>query len=374
MRFTRREVLGFAASSPLATASRTDAGAAAVSIGRAHSYTEDLGAVLSRMFDQLGGLGRLVRGKTVTLKLNLTGSPGLRYQGKPLGVTHYVHPAVVGQVVYLLGRAGAGRIRLVESCWASGGPLEEYLLDSGWNVRSLATAASGVEFENTNNLGKGKRYARLKTPGHAYMYPAYDLNHSYEETDVFFSLAKLKQHATCGLTLSLKNLFGITPAAIYGDDAGVDQPNEKPSKGRLECLHAARRKISKCAPQELNASPSHDPGYRVPHIVAELAAARPIHLALIDGIESLSGGEGPWIEGVRAVQPGLLVAGLDPVATDAVSASLMGFDPAASRGTPPFAACDNIIKLAEALGAGTADLKRIDVRGISIAHAKYPFA
>jgi uncharacterized protein (DUF362 family) len=374
MRFTRREVLGFAASSSVTMASRTDAGAAAVSIGRAHSYTEDLGAVLGRMFDQLGGLGRLVRGKTVTLKLNLTGSPGLRYQGKPLGVTHYVHPAVVGQVVYLLGRAGAGRIRLVESCWASGGPLEEYLLDSGWNVRSLATAAPGVEFENTNSLGKGKRYARLKTLGHAYMYPAYDLNHSYEETDVFFSLAKLKQHATCGLTLSLKNLFGITPAAIYGDDAGVDQPNEKPSKGRLECLHNARRRISKSAPQELNASPSHDPGYRVPHIVADLAAARPIHLALIDGIETLAGGEGPWIEGVRAVQPGLLVAGLDPVATDAVAASLMGFDPAASRGTAPFAACDNIIKLAEALGAGTADLKRIDVRGLSIAHAKYPFA
>ena len=43
-------------------------------------------------------------------------------------------------------KAGAKRIRLVESAWATSGPLEEYLLDSGWNVRALQSrfAQAGV--------------------------------------------------------------------------------------------------------------------------------------------------------------------------------------------------------------------------------------
>ena len=39
-------------------------------------------------------------------------------------------------------------------------------------------------------------------------------------------MAKLKNHETCGVTLSMKNIFGMTPASIYGDDAGRDEPNE----------------------------------------------------------------------------------------------------------------------------------------------------
>jgi len=66
------------------------------------------------------------------------------------------------------------------------------MLDSGWNVRSLESAATGVEFENTNALGKSKTYARFKVPGTPYMFPAYDLNRAYQDTDVFVSLAKLR--------------------------------------------------------------------------------------------------------------------------------------------------------------------------------------
>ena len=208
-----------------------DAPTAPVAISRCRSYDEDITALLSTMFDQVGGLGRIVRGKTVTIKLNMTGSPGLRFQGLPLGITHYSHPKMVASVSHLLGQAGARRIRFVESAWSTGGPLEEYMLDSGWNVRSLTKTASGVGFENTNAIGNGKRYARLKVPGGGYIYPAFDLNHAYEDTDVFVSMAKLKEHETCGVTLALKNCFGITPAAVYGDDAGADEPNESPTKG-----------------------------------------------------------------------------------------------------------------------------------------------
>ena len=344
-----------------------------VAVARCEAYDDNLVAVLSKMFDQIGGLERLVRGKTVTIKLNLTGSPGLRVEGRPLGVTHYTHPRTAGAMTHLLGRSGARCIRFVESCWATAGPLEEYLLDSGWNVRTLAGAAQNVEFENTNALGKGKRYSRFKVAGGGLIFPAYDLNHSYEDTDVFVSMAKLKNHETCGVTLAMKNIFGITPASIYGDDAGRDEPNENPGKGRVETCHLGKRQPARSAPAELDPKSSRDPGHRMPRITAELNAARPIDISFIDGIETIAGGEGPWNKGVRLVKPGLLVLGTNAVSTDAVATALMGYDPRAPRGIAPFATCDNTLLLAESLGAGSADLKRIEVRGLPVAQVTYRF-
>jgi uncharacterized protein (DUF362 family) len=369
---TRREWLAMISAAPLVKGA-AGAPAKPVAIGKCASYDEDVTAKLAALFDQLGGIDKLVRNKTVTVKVNMTGSPGLRFQGKAPAITHYTHPKVLGAAAYLMGKAGAKRIRFVESAWATSGPLEEVMLDSGWNVRALQSAAPGVEFENTNALGKGKTYSRFRVPGNAYMYPAYDLNHAYEDTDVYVSMAKLKNHATCGVTLSLKNVFGSIPASIYGDDAGVDAPNESPGSGRVRVGHQGRRQPSKSAPQELHFGANHDPGYRVPHIVADLAAARPIDLQIIDGVESIAGGEGPWVRGVRAVKPGLLIAGLNPVCTDAVAMAAMGYDPRAERGTAPFRTCDNILTLAEAHGVGTTDLKRIDVRGVAIAAAMYRY-
>jgi uncharacterized protein (DUF362 family) len=376
---TRRELLALIGAAPLPlfriAKAAPDAPTAPVAIAKCASYDEDISAKLAAMFDQIGGLERIVRGKTVTVKLNLTGSPGLRFKGRPLGVTHYTHPKLVGATAYLMGRAGAKRIRFVESGWALSGPLEEYMLDSGWNVRALSGAAPGVEFENTNNLGKGKRYSRLKVPVSPYIYPAFDLNRAFEDTDVFVSMAKLKNHETCGVTLSLKNCFGNTPASIYGDNAGVDGPNEKPTTGRGEVCHAGKRQPSRSAPQELHFGANHDPGYRVPHIVADLVAARPVDLAIIDGIESIAGGEGPWIRSkpLRLVQPGVLIAGTNPVTTDAVATAVMGYNPRAQRGTAPFTTCDNTLLLAEQHGIGSTDLHRIEVVGVPIEQALYRY-
>src|SRR5579871_1409909 len=371
---TRRELLALLGSAPLLKAA-PETPTAPVSIAKCNSYNDDVTATLATMFDQLGGLERIVKNKTVTIKLNLTGSPGLRLQGRPLGVTHYTHPKLVGATAYLMGRAGARRIRFVESGWALSGPLEDYLLDSGWNVRALLNAAPGVEFENTNNLGKGKRYARLKVPGTPYVYPAFDLNHAFEETDVFVSMAKLKNHETCGVTLSLKNCFGNTPASIYGDNAGKDEPNENPTSGRVKTMHMGKRQPSKSAPAELDPSSSREPGYRVPHIVADLAAARPIDLAIIDGVESMAGGEGPWIRSkpLRLVQPHVILAGTNPVTTDSVATAVMGYNPRSDRGTAPFTTCDNTLLLAERHGIGTTDLKRIEVRGVPIEQALFKY-
>jgi uncharacterized protein (DUF362 family) len=373
---TRRELLSLAAAATVAgvqRASATAAPAAPVSIAKTPTYGDDLPSVMAKMFDQIGGAGRLVRNKTVTIKVNLTGSPGLRFQGKPLGSTHYTHPKTMLAMIHILDQAGAKRIRLVESAWATSGPLEEYLLDAGWNVRAMQAMTAKLEFENTNALGKGKAYARLQAKNGGFIFPAFDLNHAYEDTDVFMSMAKLKNHATCGVTLSMKNCFGITPASIYGDDAGKNEPNENPGQGRVAVCHEGKRQPAKSAPQEKDRNSPRDPGYRMPRIVADLAAARPIDIAFIDGIETVTGGEGPWIRGIQYVRPGVLILGTNAVNTDSVATAVMGYDPQAARGTAPFVGCDNTLKLAESLGVGTTDLKRIEVVGTPIQDAVFKF-
>jgi len=379
-KWTRRNWLwtagGAVAGSSLGSGrARAAAPASPVAMARCRSYrSAELSEHMTTLFDQLGGIGNLVSGKTVTIKLNLTGSPGLRFEGKALGETHYCHPNLVGVACRLLSEAGATRVRLVESAWATGGPLEDYMLDGGWSVRSLKNAGKQIEFENTNALGSGTRYSELKVAGGGLIFPSFRLNQVYEDTDVFMTIAKLKNHATCGVTLSLKNSFGITPASIYGGDAGVDEPNESPTKGRGP-LHAGNRQPAKiAAPENDPSTPRHD-GYRVPRIVADLAVARPIDLQIIDGVETMIGAEGPWVRdgNLRTGKPGLLIAGLNPVCTDAVGTAVMGYDPRAERGTIPFRNCDNTLLLAEGHGVGTADLSRIDVRGLSIEEARFPF-
>ncbi len=70
--------------------------AAPVAIGKVASYDDDVTAKLANMFDQLGGIETLVKNKTVTIKLNLTGAPTNRMAGRPPGFTHWANPAVAG--------------------------------------------------------------------------------------------------------------------------------------------------------------------------------------------------------------------------------------------------------------------------------------
>lgn len=377
---TRRNFLNATALWPAAGLAAVPPSAAAVSsartsIARCPDYGPALTPVLRTMFDQLGGLGRLVRGKTVSIKINLTGYPTLRMGNTPAEHAQYTHPAVIGATVRLMGEAGARRIRILEGCFSSDEPLEEFMLQLGWDPSHLLNAAPNVEMENTNLLGRGRRYARFMVPGGGLVFPGFDLNHAYEECDVLVSLAKLKEHATCGVTLSMKNMFGATPLTIYGDNAGRDEPAENGTQGgRGAVMHSGRRPPARSAPQEKDPASPRDDKWRMPRIVADIAAARPIHLALIDGIYTMAGGEGPWNGGrLRAVRPGLLVAGLNPVSTDAVATACMGFDPRAPRGTEPFERCDNTLLLAEGLGAGTADLRKIEVAGVAVKDAVFRF-
>ena len=344
-----------------------------VAIGLCPEYNRQVTDVLARMFDQLGGIDKLVGGKTVAIKLNMTGPPSDKLDSMPNQLTHWVHPQVIGSLISLLGNAGAQRIRLLESAPIGTKPLEEFMISAGWQPKEFARAATHVEFENTNFLGSGKTYARFMVPGGGLMYAGYDLNHSYRDTDVFISLAKLKEHRTAGVTLSMKNCFGITPCTIYSDDAPVDEPSIVPVGYRAP-MHSGSRVPPKSAPQPV--AQSTDPGFRVPRITADLVASRPIHLAVIDGIYTMTGGELPnqaknWIH--KPVHPGVLIAGLNSVNTDAVATAVMGLDPMADRGKAPFENCDSTLALAEGLGVGTRDLSRIEVLGTPIAKAQFRF-
>jgi uncharacterized protein (DUF362 family) len=343
-------------------------------VARCATYGPEVVTTLASMFDQIGGLRKLVSGKTVAIKINMTGSSTERCLGMSQGQTYWVHPQVVSATVHLLGKAGARRIRLLESPTSSKAhTLEEFLTQAGWQLSDLTGAASGVELENTNFAGSSKKFTRLWVPGNGMVFKAYDVNRAYEDCDVFVSMAKLKEHSATGITGAMKNSFGITPNTVYGEAAGVDEPSAEAGGGR-RMLHTGDRQPSKTALAELDPKSPRDPGYRVPRVTVDLVAARPIHLSIIDGIETVAGGEGPWVKNVvRAVRPGLLIAGANCVTTDAVCTALMGFDPMASRGTAPFENCDNTLKLAEQLGIGTCDLKRIEVLGLPIAKGRIEF-
>ena len=344
---------------------------AKVAIVPCRSYGPEVHTALEKCFDLLGGIGSLVKNKTVTVKLNLTGTdftPVL--DNRPVGETYMTHYATALALGGLLFAAGAKRVRFVEST-QSKAELQSTLALADWDVKALE-ALGKMEFENTRNLGSGKSYSHLRVPTGGYMFSALDLNHAYEETDVMISLAKLKNHVTAGVTLSMKNLFGLSPNSLYGSEAG----NEDATAGRGP-LHNPKGFEKIQLPGLKAGITSVDPTWRVPRITVDVCAARPIHLAIIDGITSMSGGEGPWCSAVAKLKfttPGIIIAGLNPVSTDAIGTAVMGYDnPRATRGVKPFEICDNHLLLAEQVGLGSADLAQIDLRGMSLEKARYSY-
>ena len=336
-----------------------------VAIVRQADY--DLAAVrtaLSRAFDLLDGIGSLVSGKTVTVKVNLTGYAESLF-GRPPGETYVTHPATALALTGLLKDLGAARVRLVESC-QSAETFERFAASFSWETASLV-ALGNVTFENTRNRGSGSSYSRLDVSGTPRLFSHFLLNHCYADGDVMISLAKMKNHVTAGVTLSMKNMFGITPNALYGVEAGVKGEDATGYRG---CLHNRGEGGVPTLPGELGGFEERDAFFRVPRIIADLAAARPVDLAIIDGITTLSGGEGPWNQWdspLELLTPGVLIVGRNAVSTDAVGVRVMGYrDPLAARGSAPFAFCDNHIRLAHEAGLGEGDVARIEVVGESI--------
>jgi hypothetical protein len=111
-----------------------------------------------------------VQGKTVAIKVNLTGAnhfEGYTVGGHPLGAS-----ARGGGGGRGAGGLGARRIRILESA-GSRRPdykLEDKLLEGGWDVNAIRGAAPLVDFEDTNGLGFGKQYSALKVRTKPYIF------------------------------------------------------------------------------------------------------------------------------------------------------------------------------------------------------------
>jgi len=370
---TRRDLLvmtGTAAAAALGAPKllKASAPASTVAIVRCRDY-DDFNAKLSSAFDQIGGIRKLVTGKTVALKLNLTGNP----KNFPLTpqLPYRTNGETIATTVQLLAKAGARRVRIIESFFPANQDLALWSR-YGIDVKAINNLGVPVDWENVQNLGKYKQYARLKVPWGGYMYPAYYLNQAYVDCDVYASLSKLKNHWIAGVTMSMKNSFGNTPCSLYGGDCGLNG-NEKPTKERGDVLHEGTTRAPSGVDQELHPDSPRDPGYRVPRITVDQVGIRPIDLAIVDGVETVRGGEGPWLPGLERMTPGVIIVGRNPVCVDAVGMAVMKYNPRADRNTFPFIRGDNTLKLAEAVGIGTTDLNRIEVVGLSIKDAQIDF-
>lgn len=293
------------------------------------------------MLDALGGLSDVVHsGDRVAIKVNLTGGS---HFAPPAGVSatesYLTHPEVVRALGELLRDAGARELFIVEAVYDG----ESYRL-FGYEEVAKPLAATLIDL---NGFHPYSGFVSASVGEGAFIYDTFSFNPILEEVDAFVSVAKMKCHFECGVTHSMKNLIGLVPAKEY----------------RLDEAHWWRSALH----GQVNETKT-----RLPRVILDLNRARPIHLALIDGIKTAEGGEVP--RGTfHPVQPGVMIAGKNPVATDAIATAAMGFDPTVEPPAPPFLRGDNYLNMAHELGLGTNRLEEIEVVGASIDDVLYEF-
>ncbi len=317
-----------------------------VAIAQATTYDRKLiRKQVETMLDQLGGLGDVIsNGDRVAIKTNLTGGTGVRPLPNVSAIESYItHPEVVRALGELVRDAGAKEILIVEAIYDWG----SYQL---WGYEEVAEALDATLID-LNDTEPYDDFAKTPVPDGGRIYEQFTFNHILEDIDVFMSVAKMKCHWCCGVTHTMKNLIGLVPARYY----------------RLSNQHNHRSAFH---------GPSNEyesAGTRLPQIILDLNQARPIHLGLVDGIKTTEAGEGPWIEGIAPVEPGVLFAGKNPVATDAVATAAMDFDPTADSLVEPFVRSDNYLQMAYELGLGTNQLEDIEIVGASLDDVRYKF-
>src|SRR5690242_3956769 len=92
LKWTGANALAAATENPGLAISRELLANAKVAIVACKAYGAEAAAALNKSFDLLGGLGPLVKGKTATIKLNLTGTNFTPFLNRPVGETYMTHP------------------------------------------------------------------------------------------------------------------------------------------------------------------------------------------------------------------------------------------------------------------------------------------
>ncbi len=344
----------------------------AIQICNRYDYKK-IRSLLGGMFDNVGGVRKLVKNQFVTIKVNLVNSPANVWSGVPYWMTTVVHPVVAKAVGSLLVEYGAKRATFCDQLPFDEGHNADFA-NYNYDIDEFNQVMGGkAVFENTRNKGRHGQYSLTKVPNGGLLASAWEVNQSYTKTDVLVSLTKLKSHISGGVTLGMKNLFGVPPSSMYGED-GLDEPNESATGYRGQTMHNCTKKPSTSVETFTGKTIEGDHGFNVPQFIVDLNAAFPIDLTIIDGVSTISNAEGAWTGSlVEVCRPNLLIAGRNAVCTDAVAASVMGFDPDAADRTPPFANGTNSLKLAREIGLGENRISMLDVVGLPIESARYNF-
>jgi uncharacterized protein (DUF362 family) len=244
-----------------------------VFIASAASYSIDLEAKVREGLSELGIGPAWVAGKSVLLKPNLV-EPSL---DAPQINTH---PALIRAAAEVFRGWRAREVVVAEGqghCRDTDFVLEQ----SG--LKPVLDEAK-VEFVDLNHdeiFLTPNRFRSTKMK--ALALPA-----TLRRADLIVSMPKLKTHHWTGVTLSMKNLFGVMPGVFYGWPKNV--------------LHHAG----------------------IPESILDINATVRPHLAIVDGIIGMEG-DGPIMGTPRAA--GLLVMGTNFPAVDATAARLMGINP-----------------------------------------------
>lgn len=276
-----------------------------IAIRRQDSYGADLVEIIS---ETLCEFALEVKGKSVLLKANFVGAD-------PSHVMN-THPAVVAAARESFLRLGASSVVVGE------GPAlqrdTEAILEAIQLRDYLGPLDRAFVDLNIDDVCPVELRTRASSLKRLYL-PATVLR-----ADFVVSMPKLKTHHWAGVTLSLKNMFGIVPGRCYGWPKNI--------------LHWAG--ISKSI-LDLNSTIRPD-------------------FSIVDGIVGMEG-NGPTQGQPKA--SGVLIIGDDPVAVDATCARVMGFDPSRV----------DYLKQAGLLLGNLAD-EKIEQVGERIAEVVQPFA
>ena len=242
-------------------------------IGKVENYEKDIASVILAGLLELGVTSDEIKGKRVLLKPNLV---------EVLADTDHIntHPMVIRGAIEAFLRLGASKVLVGEGQ----GHVREslYVLEeSGLGGVLHEDRIPFIDLNNDSlfvqpNRGGQTQFTSLTFPA------------SLRQVDLIVSMAKMKTHHWAGITLSMKNLFGVMPGIVYGWPKNV--------------LHV----------QGIEKS-----------ILDINATLRP-HFAIVDGIVGMEG-DGPIMGTPR--QAGMLVMGRNLPAVDATCARAMGIDP-----------------------------------------------
>jgi len=243
-------------------------------IAKAAGYEGDIASVILSGFRELRVDPAEIRGKTILLKPNLVEPHS--------GSAHInTHPLVVRGAAEAFLRFGASRVLVAEGPGHNRDTLL-VLEESGLGDVLIEDRIPFVDLNydagyTVPNAGRWTDLAALTLPA------------TLRSVDWIVSLPKMKTHHWAGVTLSMKNLFGVMPGIYYGWPKNVLH-----WKGIGQCI------------LDINAT------------------VRP-HFAIVDGIVGMEG-DGPIMGTPR--KAGVLVMGRNLPAVDATSARIMGIDPA----------------------------------------------